>query len=238
MRVVIVSDLHGNVEALDVLPGDYDYLLCAGDLVDYGPDPEACVRFVREKADVAVRGNHDQAVAYQVDCGCSYAMKKLSLLTRGVARERLSESEIQYLKQRPLEAEFSKSESAFYITHAAPGDLYRYLEEGISDQELHGLIESIPAQVIVWGHTHKPWVRKLGAKLIINPGSLGQPRDGIAAASYAVWEDGEAQIVRQTYQMGVTFDKLLNLPLETEVKLRLCDILKTGGGSIYKSDDK
>jgi putative phosphoesterase len=228
MKIVIISDVHANLEALACLPADYDYLLCAGDLVDYGPEPKACLDWVRRRAKVVVRGNHDQAAGYRVDCGCSYAMKELSLLTRQLGWQALDADDINYLKQLPLSQESELGGCQFYLTHAVPGDLYRYLEAEVGDEELREMLRCTSAQVIIWGHTHKPWIRRLDNRWVINPGSLGQPRDGNPQASFCVWEDGEVNIIRRDYDRQATIRKLNHSPLAPRHREQLINILQTG----------
>jgi putative phosphoesterase len=229
VKLIIISDLHANLESLTSLPQDYDYLLCAGDLVDYGPDPKECIAWVRRRAHVVVCGNHDRAVGYRIDCGCSYVMKELSLATRQLVLNTLDVSEINYLRELPLERELTLGGCSFYLTHAVPGDLYRYLDANVSDEELRELVAATSARVIIWGHTHKPWIRKLDDRLIVNPGSIGQPRDGNPQASYAVWEDGELKIIRKNYNYQDTIHKINHLALEPRYKNQLGNILKSGG---------
>jgi protein phosphatase len=78
MKIVIISDLHGNLEALSALPEKYDQLWVIGDLVNYGPDPAAVVEFVRAKASVMVRGNHDHALGFGEDPRCSPAFREMA----------------------------------------------------------------------------------------------------------------------------------------------------------------
>ncbi len=228
MKVIVISDIHANLESLACLPSDYDYLLCAGDLVDYGPNPKEVLDFVRSRAQVVVRGNHDQAVGYRVDCGCGYAMKELSMVTRELSWQTLDTDDINYLKKLPLEQELALGDHTFYLTHAVPGDLYRYLGAKISDDGLAEILSGITAQVVIWGHTHKPWIRKLKDRLIINPGSLGQPRDGNPQASYVIWEDGEAHLIRKDYDRRTTIHKLNQSSLKPQHKAQLVSVLKTG----------
>ncbi len=232
MKVVIISDVHANLEALKSLPEDYDYLLCSGDLVDYGPDPNGALDFVRRYANAIVRGNHDQAAGYRVDCGCSYVMKELSAATRQLVWQALSADDVEYLKQLPLECELELERHLFYLTHAVPGNLFRYLERDISDNELRKMLTITPAQVIIWGHTHKPWIRELDDRLIINPGSLGQPRDGNPQCSYAVWEDGKASLIRRDYDRQTTIRKLKQSPLKPRQKDQLINILQASQASL------
>ena len=82
MRIAIISDVHANLAALAAITEPYDLLLCLGDLVDYGPQPREAIRWVRERACKVVRGNHDQALGYDMDCRCAPVMKEASVTTR------------------------------------------------------------------------------------------------------------------------------------------------------------
>ncbi|MBI4524838.1 MAG: metallophosphoesterase [Deltaproteobacteria bacterium] len=73
MRVAIISDVHANLATLESIHEPYDLLLCLGDLVDYGPQPREAIQWVRERALKVIRGNHDQALAYGMDCRCAPA---------------------------------------------------------------------------------------------------------------------------------------------------------------------
>ena len=79
MKIVIISDIHGNLAALNALPEhDFDELWCIGDLVDYGPNPHEVIEWVRQQAKDTVRGNHDHAAGFSVDPQCSAPFKKLA----------------------------------------------------------------------------------------------------------------------------------------------------------------
>jgi hypothetical protein len=82
MRICLISDLHANLEALRALPGGYDELWVLGDLVNYGPDPAAVIDFVRSRASLVIRGNHDHSVGFAADCGCSPRFRAMAEATR------------------------------------------------------------------------------------------------------------------------------------------------------------
>src|SRR6056297_2277629 len=83
MKILIMSDIHGNKEALDaVLSVPHDEVFCLGDIVDYGPDPVGCIELIQNEKIPVIKGNHDNAVASRVDCGCGYKYKHLSIATR------------------------------------------------------------------------------------------------------------------------------------------------------------
>lgn len=226
VKILFVSDLHGNKEALDVLPDDFDALICAGDLVDYGPDPQAAICFVRQNALTAVTGNHDKAAALGIDCGCGEAMKELSVATR--KQLNLEEEEKAYLANLPMSAHVEVGGIKVYVIHATPRDLYRYVKPDISDSELAAMFSDKNADLILWGHTHLPWMRRVGDFTVLNPGSLGQPRDGNWYASFAVWEDGELQIIRKPYPKEITAEKIRRGPLCLDHQELLIRVLFTG----------
>jgi predicted phosphodiesterase len=104
MKLLLISDLHGNKEALDAVLANvkYDQVVCLGDLVDYGPDPMAVIDWVRDNKIPTVRGNHDNAVALHVDCGCGYKYKHLSEATREYTWSQITEKEEEFLMSLPV----------------------------------------------------------------------------------------------------------------------------------------
>ena len=105
MRILIFSDLHGNWEALQTLQRaepQPDAILFLGDIVDFGPDPKACLTWVRHNATIAVRGNHDHAAAYGVCCQCPDEYHDLAASTREHGWRVLNEDDLTYLAELPL----------------------------------------------------------------------------------------------------------------------------------------
>lgn len=232
MKLLIVSDIHANYEALkrlDSIEADYDHLVFLGDAVDYGPEPKGCIDFIKKRAYRAVRGNHDNALAYNTDCGCSSKYKHLSLETRRYNRMLLDNEDISYLAGLPLMDRFALGDSSFFMTHASPkGDLYRYLYPQMSDDAWGSEIDGIDAGFVLLGHIHIPFVRKIGSTTIINPGSAGQPRDGDPRGSYAIWENGVVILKRFSYDIDKTIDAIERSGMEEEVVKDLSSILRSG----------
>src|SRR5216684_4251941 len=96
MRICIISDLHANMEALSALPNDYDELWVLGDLVNYGPNPAEIIDFVRSRASMIVRGNHDHSVGFGAQCGCSPRFRALAEATRDYTSSVLSAADKQF----------------------------------------------------------------------------------------------------------------------------------------------
>jgi putative phosphoesterase len=209
-----------------------DAILFLGDAVDFGPDPKACISWLRRSAIYAVRGNHDNALVTGMDCLCEEEYRELALATREYTSRILGPEEISYLERWPLESYLELGGARFYLTHAAPSDhLFKYLNVATAKgEELREEMAGIEADLIFLGHTHIPAIRKVESTYLVNPGSLGQPRHGTPSATYALWEDGELAIRHVDYNRAETQRKLALLPLEPAVIGRLQDILERGGG--------
>lgn len=233
MKLAVISDIHGNLEAfnsfLDTV-GDYSVCICLGDLVDYGPRPKQVIKAVSEHADFIVMGNHDLAVATGVDCGCSYHMKELSIKTREFTVNSLDKEDVDSLKQLAKEKFLNFDGRRTYIVHASKSDpFYRYLLPKTRDSELIYEFEDTRADLVLAGHTHFPMVRQLRDLLFVNPGSLGQPRDGDPRASYAVIDGDNVEIRRVEYDIEKEAAEIMRTGLEDKVKAKLIEILRHGG---------
>lgn len=227
MRIAIISDIHGNLESLSALTEPYDELWVLGDLVNYGPDPGAVIDFVRSHATVVVRGNHDHAVGFNRDPRCSPAYREMAKETMQFTRSVLSSDQIEYLANLPLVVERTVEDTRFVLCHAAPSDpLFQYVPANSPqwEQEM-GLVS---ADFLLVGHTHTPFVRPAGLSIVVNPGSLGQPKTGATKACYAIWENG---IVLHSagYELERTLAKIDAMPVSAGVRESLKAVLRTGG---------
>ena len=227
MKIVIISDLHGNYEALQALPELGDELWVLGDLVNYGPEPSKVVEFVRSKSKIVVRGNHDQSIGFDEDPRCTPRYATMADTTRRFTASVLNDEQKAFLRGLPLRQELQRENKHFYLCHARPSDpLYGYCPEDSPDWVNEAL--SINADVLLVGHTHTPFIRRIGAGVVINPGSLGQPKTGKPDACYAVWEDGFFRLKQYSYPVAKTVEKLKALSFPKEVEQDLITVLKTG----------
>ncbi|MFZ0890232.1 MAG: metallophosphoesterase family protein [Candidatus Binataceae bacterium] len=228
MRICIISDLHANLEALSALPHDYDELWVLGDLVNYGPDPTATIGFVRSRAATVVRGNHDNAVGFGVDCGCSPRFRAMAEATCHYTTSVLSAGDKQFLRDLPTRVRRQIDGHIFFLCHATPTDLlyeYRAPDSPLWAQEEES---SAGADVILVGHTHLPFVHAFGARVVANPGSLGQSKAGDSRARYAVWQDDHFELKAYEYPVETTVRRILSLPLPETVKRDLVHVLRIG----------
>lgn len=227
MKVAIISDLHGNYEALRSLPSDYDELWVLGDLVNYGPDPGAVVDFVRTNSNVVIQGNHDHTIGFDVDPRCSARYQKLADVTRRYTASVLDKEQKDFLRKLPLKLELTRGNTSFYLCHAKPSNpLYGYCYE--QSEEWIRELNLVNADVLLVGHTHTPFIREIGNKVVVNPGSLGQSKTGSPEARYATWEDGTFRLKSYFYPVEATVGRLKALAFPEEVKRDLITVLETG----------
>ena len=206
MKLLIISDIHGNKKALDaVLEVEHDAVICLGDLVDYGPAPVECIDYIRHAGIPTIMGNHDNAVAFKVDCGCGYAYKHLSIATREYTWDQLDDSYVEFLKNLPHNMDMTFGDVTVHFAHGSPRSMYEYIKPETPDENILEMMHDadVCADVVVIGHSHIPFVRKVDGVTIINPGSVGQSRDGDTRASCAVFDTKTraVEIIRCEYDI-------------------------------------
>jgi len=227
VKVVIISDLHGNYEALRSLPEQYDELWVLGDLVNYGPEPGPVVEFVKQNAAAAVRGNHDHSIAHEEDPRCTPRYQKMAEVTRLYTASVLDAAQKDYLRQLPLHMELKRGNTRFYLCHAKPSDpLYGYCPEDSKEWPLE--LNHVDRDVLLVGHTHTPFIRHVGSRMVVNPGSLGQPKTGKPDACYAVWDKGKFELKSFPYDVDETVGRIQALAFPKVVEKDLITVLKTG----------
>jgi putative phosphoesterase len=228
MRICIISDLHANLEALSVLPRDYDELWVLGDLVNYGPNPAEAIDFVRSHASITIRGNHDHSVGFGADCGCSPRFRSMAEATRDYTCSVLSWTDKQFLRDLPTCACRDVDGNTFFLCHATPSDLlyeYRPPDSPLWERDEEA---SSGADVVLVGHTHVQFARRFGKRMVINPGSLGQSKSGDPRARFAVWQDRQIHLRALDYPVETTVGKIQSLPLPEKIMSDLATILRTG----------
>ncbi len=228
MKAVIISDIHGNSEALRSLPESFDELWVLGDLVNYGPDPGDVVEFVQSKAALAVRGNHDHAVGFGEDPRCSAPFREMAEAMMRYTCSVLSGRQREFLRSLPMTSGRRTAGVRVQLCHATPSDpLFAYC--GPDSPRWEQEVEAAGADILLVGHTHVPFVRRFGKRQVVNPGSLGQPKTGRPAACYAVWEDGEIELRSFEYPFDETIRKIYALPIEEKIRAGLSEVLRNGG---------
>lgn len=186
MQYALLSDIHADLHALQAVWNRLEAgglterpVLNAGDNVGYGPDPEACVQFLREHPNiVSVKGNYDKNIALFPEREAEYRRKWAELRpdkfqTLQGSSAAISGQTRQWLLDLPAEAPLALDGVSVIVTHYSPGSK-QGLGTWTPDSILAELAETTEAKVVVCGHTHTPFVRRVGGILWVNPGSLGR----------------------------------------------------------------
>jgi predicted phosphodiesterase len=210
VRTAIVADIHGNLTALEAVVADIerrapDQVVHGGDLALAGAQPAEVVDRVRELDWPGVVGNVDDLLwnpgqlQVQLDRAPKLA-KLLHLLFETYApatRALLGEERLAWLRDLPGE----HREDDIRVLHASPGDLWRAPMPDAPDGELLGTYGPANRDIVVYGHIHLPYVRRLESLTVANTGSVGNPFDGDPRASYLLVEDGEPETIRVEYDL-------------------------------------
>jgi diadenosine tetraphosphatase ApaH/serine/threonine PP2A family protein phosphatase len=238
MRLAILADIHSNLEAFEAVLGDadsrggFDKIWCLGDVVGYGPDPSECIKRLRQFEHVCIAGNHDWAAIGKMDTS---EFNPVAAAAAHWTAEHLTDEDRHYLLSLP----FILCEDGFTLAHGSPREpIWEYLLSTEAAQDNFAYFETDCCLV---GHSHIPLIFELVAneavyrefgeanlkleerRMIINPGGVGQPRDGDPRASYAIY-DSEAQTVihyRVEYDIPATQKKMAKQGLPTPLILRL-----------------
>lgn len=218
MKIGLISDVHGNIVALEkVLERleSCDIIYSAGDVVGYYPYPDETVEKFKEEGIKSVKGNHDHAVSSSDFSGMNPFAKEAGMYTRRV----MDEKNLEWLYNLPI----SIKTEYFEIYHGAPGEdeltytIYLFPDDPLIEffLEKHGNI--------VVGHTHIQFTERHGERVAINPGSVGQPRDGDSRAAYAVFdtESQNVKLERTKYNIQEVLDAVLKAGLSEFLGRRL-----------------
>ncbi len=224
MKIALISDVHSNRQALKAVIDDMlevERILCAGDIVGYGAEPDEVIEILKKKRVQAVIGDHDKAVI-------SKDTSKLNNVASAAAEwtiKNISGGSLRYLKEMPEKLEMSIEGQSFLVVHGSPTDFFmgKVLKED-PVPELAKTFRNVAADVVVLGHTHVPMNRMIFGKLVINPGSVGQPRDRDPKASYAILDFGkklEIELKRVEYDVERTAKAIKGKGLPDELAARL-----------------
>ncbi len=228
MRLAVLSDIHSNLPALqsvliDMEKRGVDGAIHLGDLVGYGPRPNEVVQTLKKAGVDGVIGNYDLAVLHNdaeeglktyLKPGISENNRQTYLWTR----ERISPETAELLAQNPAGLYVEEGGVTFLFTHGSPEKPNEYLYPDTPRERLSALLGKSGADILVVGHTHLPMAVEVGEKVVLNPGSVGKPKDGDPRASYMIIDTDNgfrAEHIRVTFDVeSVAKDCVLSgLPL-------------------------
>jgi putative phosphoesterase len=207
MKIALFSDIHGNMPALEAVLSDIeehkpDEIYCLGDLVNFAPWTNEIINLLRERNIPVIMGNHDEGIGNHMD-SFSFSYKseeerKAGLKAIAYTNSKINEGNREYLKTLPRNMRLETGNHQPYIhtllTHASPENINQYIQEDFNEQELLNMMDSYTADIMIMGHTHKPYHRFLFTeqnnekiyKHAINVGSVGRPKDGDVRAAWCL----------------------------------------------------
>ena len=222
MKILLLSDIHANLTALEAVMvnvaklAPIDAIWVSGDTVGYGPDPNECIELVRENANMVVAGNHELAAIGKLS---TEEFNAYAAAAADWTQKSLTDSVAEYIAEMPLRLEHGD----FTLVHGSPRDpVWEYL---LTDDGFRANLDHFETPGCVVGHSHMQFMVQIpddGAMVVraeqdvvvnigddrffINPGSVGQPRDGDPRAAYAIYDEGERTVTfkRVEYDIGAT----------------------------------
>jgi putative phosphoesterase len=201
--VAVITDLHANLPAARAALARVDELgieriFCGGDLVGYGPHPDEVVALIAERGIPTIYGNYDYAIARDLDdCGCAYITPQDRELGQRSVEWTLAntgQASKDWMRALPFDLRFEIGGTSVHLVHGSPRKVNEYLFEDKPARLYERLAGAEDADAMVFGHTHKPWVRSYGGVLFVNCGSVGKPKDGDPRAAFAVLRGSDAGV--------------------------------------------
>src|SRR5690625_12802 len=212
MKLAFIADIHGNVTALeavlnDIKQRDVDQIYVLGDICYRGPEPQSSLDKVRLLNVDVIKGNADEWVVRGIREGeVPESVHSIMNKERDWTVSRLDNESIEYLENLPTELNLEFDKKKIHAFHATPNSLFDVVQPDESDRVLTEKLMVNEADIFIYGHIHKPYVRFIDGKCIINIGSVGLPFDGLNKSSYAIVEiegdNVEASIVRTSYDVN------------------------------------
>jgi putative phosphoesterase len=195
MKLAFISDIHGNAIALEAVIEDMkrkpvDQIYVLGDLCYRGPEPKRSLELIRSLQTKVIKGNADEWVVRGVQQG-EVPDKVLELMNRerDWTVSQLDQGDLEYLQSLPTELKLEVEGVSLHAFHATPESLFDIVLPGSEDELLRDkLMSAADTDVYIYAHIHKPYIRYLNGKVLMNIGSVGLPFDGLAMASYAIVE--------------------------------------------------
>jgi putative phosphoesterase len=204
-RVAVITDIHANLAALEASLAAIDdmgvrQIYCGGDLVGYGPRPNEVCRLIEERAIPTIYGNYDYAIGRELeDCGCAYVTqhdRDLGQQSVDWTLTHTDEASKDFMRELPFDLRFELGKQRVRLVHGSPRKVNEYLFEDKPAHTFERIAADADCDVLVFGHTHKPWIHSYGGVLFVNCGAVGKPKDGDPRAAFALLDvDASGEVV-------------------------------------------
>lgn len=225
MKIALFSDIHANLPALEAVMSDIDSrnpdaVYCLGDLVGYAPWPNEVITTIRKRYIPTIAGNYDYGVGRNSnECGCAYQTDEDKV--RGeksikFTNQLVTNSNREYLRTLPTHIRLELGEAGdlndLLLVHGSPRKINEYLYEDRPDRSFKRMMELANAQILAFGHTHKPFHKISetggGYRHAINIGSVGKPKDGDPRACYVILEWKDKLDFSEPESLSVSFQRV------------------------------
>jgi putative phosphoesterase len=217
MKIAVFGDIHGNIEALKAaydasmaLTPDKIYHL--GDLGGYAPFVNEVVDFLVKHGIEGVQGNYDEAVANNAEhCGCKAEeplQEEMAHRSFAWTKEHVSPESKAYMKGLPLEIKFTAEGKKVWLFHATPKKNNLYWFEDRPAKFFREMAEKGDADILIYGHIHRPYRKNINGKVFINAGSVGKPKDGDPRACAATVDITEAEVKAEFIRVPYDVEKV------------------------------
>jgi putative phosphoesterase len=234
MKVALIGDIHANLPALEVVLAHAreqgaSAVWNVGDFVGYGAFPEEVVQMLRGEYVLSTIGSYDREVLrFEKREGSRRQKKTLEeYLTLKWTSERLSKRSRKYLRFLSREIRITVGGRRVLLTHTSPGSGKETLTLDTPDEELREVASAVQADVILSGHSHRPFARQIGEVWFVNPGSLGHPLDGDPRASYAIVTFGP-EVYVEHFRVEYDVEALVGALREAGLPEALCRMFELG----------
>lgn len=221
MRIAVISDIHSNVYALNEVLADLkkrnvDLTVCTGDLVGYATRPNEVIETLRREKILTIMGNYDEAIGnFKIICGCDYKdpkdAEKAGMSMHFTGQETTPENK-EYLRNLPKEATITFNNKTIRFVHGSTRIINEYLKE--NSKEAEEVMSELVEDILVCGHTHIPYAKYYGEKLLVNAGSVGKPKTNRPDANYVIIDiQNEDEISKKTSSVEV---EIIEVPYDFE----------------------
>jgi putative phosphoesterase len=237
MRIALFSDVHANLPALEAVldhihDQTFDRVYCLGDLVGYAPFPNEVVERIQREQIPTIMGNYDDGVGFERDdCGCAYREadeKQRGDRSLAWTKAHTTSATKDFLRSLDAQIRFDADGRRVLLVHGSPRKINEYLFEDRPVSSFQRLAASSNADVIAYGHTHRPYMKVVEHVLFLNVGSVGKPKDGDWRACYAILDSEtlDVQFIRVTYDIAAVTDAIRTSELPAEFA---ADLEQAGG---------
>jgi putative phosphoesterase len=235
--MAIISDIHANITALEAVLDDVkqqqvEAVYCLGDLVGYAAFPNEVIDRIQRDGTPTIVGNYDDGVGFDRDeCGCAYRdpeEQRLGDLSLRWTQRTVTSDRKAFLRSLQSEIRFEADGKRVRLVHGSPRRMNEYLFEDRPLSSFQRLAATSDAGVLLFGHTHKPYTKRVDGVLFVNAGSVGKPKDGDPRACYVVM-DTAGDVAVEFRRIPYDIDRAATAIRESSLPDKFADDIETGG---------